>query len=148
MAKKRRTSRSAPKRRRSRSRVGAVNTGMLAEVALVAIGGLGGALVSNQLKGQGETISAAAPLVLGIAATMFVKNPMVKSAALGSCAVGALKLANKFTGGKIGEVVGEADTFEIEMVSGIDAETTVGSDEEIDYSEMMSGASSEANFEV
>lgn len=153
MAKRRKKSGSTQvRRRRTSRRMSGVNAGSFAEIGLVAAGAVAGALVSNQLKGQGDTISAAAPLIAGIAISSFVKNPMAKSLALGMSATGALKLANKFTGGKIGEVVGamDDDTIEVEMLSGIEeGEQVIGSDGELyidEFGENVSGYEGEVSI--
>ena len=145
MKKGRKKSGSAPTRRRRTSRrMSGISASSFAEIGLVAAGAVAGALVSNQLKGQGETISAAAPLIGGVLISSFVKNPMAKSLALGMSATGALKLANKFTGGKIGEVVGamDEDTIEVEMLSGVeDGEQVIGSGEDMFIDEFGEGVS-------
>lgn len=144
MAKRRKTSKSAPSRRRrsTRKKIGGLSASSLADVGLVAAGAVVGALISNQLKGQNEYLAAGAPLVAGVLVGEFVKNPMAKSIGLGMAAAGALKLANKVSGGKIGEVIGaDDDTIEVEMLSGFEEEMPVmgNQDEYAEEAEEISG---------
>ena len=153
MAKRRKKSSPVRKRRTRSRRMSGVSSSQIMEIGLAAAGAVAGAVLSNQLKRQNKFIAAGAPLVAGIVLPMFVKNPMAKSLGLGMAAAGALKLANQFTNGKIGEVIGAADDeiIEVEMLSGVDDDGVMGSgaDDDDDYSEGMSGTDyEEAGFEA
>ena len=140
MAKRRK--KSTPVRRRTgRRRMSGVNSSQIMEIGLVAAGAVAGAVLSNQLRNQNPMIAAAAPLIAGIALPMFVKNPMMRSLGLGMAAAGSLKLVNKITNGKIGEVIGAADddVIEVEMLSGIDDNGVVGAMDDFEEMEEING---------
>jgi predicted glycosyltransferase len=132
MARKRKTTRKAPTRRRSRS-MGAATTGMLAEIGGLAAGAILAKQLNKMLKFDAR-ILAAGKVVLGVALPKFVKNPMIKSVGQGMIAVGATELVGSFVPALAGadDVIvlnGLDEIGEFDEISGMDISEVNGMDD-------------------
>lgn len=126
MARRKKT-KSAPRRRRRVSGVGKLNAGsMMTSVAGVALGSIAASLlVKKMLSSQSETIQGIAPIALGIAIPMFIKNDLAQKAGYGMIAVGVGKFLSKLNIAG----VGDADEFATVSVSGDDLSVLAGDDD-------------------
>lgn len=128
MARKRKTSRKAPRRRSRRmSGVGKLNTGtIISSVGGVLVGtAVAGIIAKKFLSSQSEMIQAIVPVALGVATPMFVKSEFGKFAGAGMISVGAVKLLAKYGLAGIGE-----DTMDIPVrIAGDDLSVIAGDDD-------------------
>jgi len=86
---------SAPRRRRKMSGIGAVGSTAM-NVAYTIAGGVAAQLVSSKLPIANEKIKAAIPVALGIFLPRFVKGAAGQGLANGMLAVGGIKLVQSF----------------------------------------------------
>jgi hypothetical protein len=128
MARKRKTSRKAPRRRSRRmSGVGKLSTGaIVSSVGGVLVGtAIAGILTKKLLSSQSEMIQAVVPVALGVATPMFIKSEFGKFAGAGMISVGAVKLLAKYGLAGIGE-----DTMDIPVrIAGDDLSVIAGDDD-------------------
>ena len=128
MARKRKTSRKAPRRRSRRmSGVGKLSTGaIVSSVGGVLVGtAVAGILTKKLLSSQSEMIQAIVPVALGVATPMFVKSEFGKFASAGMISVGAVKLLAKYGLAGIGE-----DTMDIPVrIAGDDLSVIAGDED-------------------
>lgn len=86
---------SAPKRRRKMSGIGAVGSTAMS-VAYTIAGGVAAQLVTKFVPLQNEKIKAAIPVALGLVLPRFVKGAAGQGLANGMVAVGGIKLIQSF----------------------------------------------------
>jgi len=86
---------SAPRRRRRMSGIGAVGSTAM-NVAYTIAGGVAAQLVSSKLPIANEKIKAAIPVALGLFLPRFVKGAAGQGLANGMLAVGGIKLVQSF----------------------------------------------------
>ena len=86
---------SAPRRRRRMSGIGAVGSTAM-NVAYTIAGGVAAQLVATKLPIKDEKIKAAIPVAVGLFLPRFVKGDAIKSVANGMIAVGGIKLVQTF----------------------------------------------------
>jgi hypothetical protein len=135
---RRRSRKSAPKRRSYSRRMGAASTGMLAEIGGIAAGAILAKQLNKMLKFDAR-ILAAGKVVLGVALPKFAKTPMVKSIGQGMIAVGATELVGSFVPALAGaddvivlngmDEIG--DVMEISEINGMDEISEVNGLDEI-----------------
>lgn len=128
MARRKKASRKAPRRRSRRmSGVGKLSTGaIVSSVGGVLVGtAVAGILTKKLLSSQSEMIQAIVPVALGVATPMFVKSEFGKFAGAGMISVGAVKLLAKYGLAGIGE-----DTMDIPVrIAGDDLSVIAGDDD-------------------
>ena len=128
MARRKKASRKAPRRRSRRmSGVGKLSTGaIVSSVGGVLVGtAVAGILTKKLLSSQSEMIQAIVPVALGVATPMFVKSEFGKFAGAGMISVGAVKLLAKYGLAGIGE-----DTMDSPVrIAGDDLSVIAGDDD-------------------
>ena len=133
MARRRKTTKRAPmKRRTSRSMSGAA-TGMIAEIGGLAVGAILAKQLNKVLKFDAR-ILAAGKVVIGVALPKFIKTPIVKSVGQGMIAVGAVELIGGFIPALSGadDVIvlnGLDEIGEFETMNGMDISEVNGMDD-------------------
>lgn len=133
MARRRKTTKSAPRRRTRSKSMGAAATGMIAEIGGLAAGAILAKQLNKLLKFDAR-ILAAGKIVLGVALPKFIKTPIIKSVGQGMIAVGAVELVGGFVpalGGADDVIVlnGLDEIGEFDEINGMDISEVNGMDD-------------------